>query len=423
MNDDGLGNRMADQRATRDVAPRLAAWMAAVAPERPPARLLEESFARTMTSPQLPVFPWHRGPRWRPSSPDRSRPLALVGLAAAVVIALGVGLLPSGRNDGVGAPSASLSPSPSPSPSPSIGPSFPPAVSVVPIATIPVDAPMALGSDGTTIWLFTANSELVRIDSQTNTVTATAKVDLTTDDFQGLAGDDAGLWVTDWGTNQVLRFDPRSLRLVTSIDTAALSKGMLLSGGTLWVANTRGGSVQRIDPTRNIVTATIAVGPTGPSGPNWLAGGLGSVWTGVPNNASVVRINGATNKIEATIPIRSPASPCGGMAAGSTAIWVTSCDGSNFVAQIDPTTNTQVGTIDLGGRGYTIAMVADRPWISPTGGQIVRIDPATHTVDRVIAPGSGFTGGGDVVVAAGSFWVVDSTANRLLRLPIAAFGG
>jgi hypothetical protein len=83
----------------------------------------------------------------------------------------------------------------------------------------------------------------------------------------------------------------------------------------------------------------------------------------------------------------------------------------------------QVGTIDLGGRGYSIALVGDRPWTSPTNGQIVRIDPITHAVDRVIAPGPGFSGGGDVVVAAGSFWVVDGAANRVLRLPIAPFGG
>jgi hypothetical protein len=34
-----------------------------------------------------------------------------------------------------------------------------------------------------------------------------------------------------------------------------------------------------------------------------------------------------------------------------------------------------------------------------------------------------FSGGGDVVVAAGSFWVIDGSAGRLLRLPLAAFGG
>jgi YVTN family beta-propeller protein len=280
---------------------------------------------------------------------------------------------------------------------------------------------MAMATDGTTIWLFTANSNLVRIDPRTNTVAASVKVDLTTDAFQGLAGNATGLWVTDWNANQLLRFDPQTLRSVTSIPTVALSKGLLLSGGTLWVANTRGGSVERVDPKTNAVTATISVGPTGPSGPNWLAQGLGSIWTSVPNIASVVRINATTNAIEATIPITAPADPCGGLAAGSTAIWASSCDGSDFVAQIDPSTNTQVGEVDLGARGYTFAMVGGRAWISPVGGQIVRLDPATHAVDRVIDPGNGFSGGGDVVTTADSLWVLDFDSNRVLRLPIAAF--
>lgn len=414
-----------DNRAARDVGPVLATWMAAAAPERAPERLLEESFARTMAAPQLPVFPWHLWPRGWASILDRSRRLALVGLVAVVVVAIGATLLPRSPAGNVGGPSGGPSSSPSPVPTPSAteGPSFPPAITVEPIASIPVDKPMAMASDGTMIWLFTANGDLVRIDPQTNAVAATVRLTLSSDSFQGIAGNATGLWVTDWGANQVHRFDPRSLQAVASIDTVALSKGLLLGDGVVWVANTRGGSVQRIDPHTNTVAATIPVGPTGPSGPNWLAQARGSIWAGVPNIGSVVRISAATNKVEATIPIRGPASPCGGLAGGSTAIWITSCDGSNFVAQIDPSTNTQVGQIDLGGRGYAFAMVGDRPWISPAGGQLLRLDPVRRAVDRAIAPGAGFSGGGDVVVADGSFWVVDGVAGRLLRLPIAAFGG
>ena len=60
MNGDGPRDPIRDERANRDVAPLLSAWMDAVAPERPPARLLEEAFARTMTARQETVFPWHR---------------------------------------------------------------------------------------------------------------------------------------------------------------------------------------------------------------------------------------------------------------------------------------------------------------------------------------------------------------------------
>jgi YVTN family beta-propeller protein len=355
--------------------------------------------------------------------------IALAAIAVLVTFAVTSGLAfrPAPGVGGDSSPSPSSSPPPA-GPSASVGPSatvgpFGSPIHVEPTAVIPVDAPLALASDGTSIWLFTAKSDLVRIDPRTASVAASVRLDLSPDAFQGLAGDRAGLWVTDWNGSRVERFDPQTLRSVTSIGTAAASKGVLVAGGSVWVANTRGGSVQRIDPKTNTVTATIPVGPLGPSGPNWLAVGLGSIWVSVPNTGSVVRIGLASNAVQASIPVPGPATPCGGLAAGSTAVWVTSCDGTTFVAQIDPVTNTTVGEIDLGGNGYTFAMAGDRPWISPKGSQLVRLDPVGHGIDRGIVPGTGFSGGGDVVVAAGSLWVIDGAANRILRLPLAALGG
>jgi YVTN family beta-propeller protein len=422
---------MADERAKRGVGPILSAWMADVAPERAPERLFEEAFARTMAIPQLRAWPWHLRQRAGSAADHRVRGLALAGLAVVVVIAIGTGLVARPRDNAGGGPTPIPLPSPSistGSPSPSVVP-FPSAVVVEPTATIPVTGAVTLATDGTSIWLFTTAGELKRIDPVANAVAASVTLNPATDAYQSLAGDRAGLWVTDWDTGKVLRFDPQTLRAtasidLTSIDLGSKPKGVLITTAAIWVANTRGGNVVRIDPKTNKVVATVSTGPTGPSGPNWLAEGSGSIWVGVPNVGSVIRINETTNAVEATIKIVSPASPCGGLAAASTAIWITSCDGGPLVTQIDPVTNTIAATIDLGGRGYTFAMVADRPWVSPTGGQIVRLDPVGHAVDRVIAPGAGFLGGGgDVVVAAGSLWVIDGVSNRVLRLPIAAFGG
>ncbi|HEX2754448.1 MAG TPA: hypothetical protein VHM48_03235 [Candidatus Limnocylindrales bacterium] len=398
-----------------------------MAPPRAPERLLEEAFARTMTARQLRVYPWHvvRLGRRGGSSGNRIGGIAFIGVAVAVAIAVAAGLVVRPGQNISGQPTPSLTP-PSPSPSPSPPASavpFPSAVVVEPTIAIPVTGPITIATDGSSVWLFTATGDLVRIDPQTNAVAASVKLTPATDAYQSLAGNQTGLWVTDWDTNQLLRFEPRTLRSVTTIDMGSQPKGVLVTGSAVWIANTRGGSVQRIDPKTNKIAKTIPVGPTGPSGPNWLAQGSGSIWVGIPNSGSVVRISETTNAIEATIAIPGPASPCGGLAAGTTAIWITSCDGGNLVTQIDPATNAVVGTIDLGGRGYTFAMIADRPWISPTDGQIVRVDPVRHVVDRVIAPGTGFSGGGDVVAAAGSLWVIDGAANRVLRLPIAAFGG
>ena len=429
MSGNGREDPLTGRRSDREVGPILKTWMAAAAPERAPERLLEESFARTMVGSQLRVFPWHRRRSARgASTSNRIAGLALAGVAVALVIAVTAGLVFRPAQGPGGIPSPSPSPSvPSPSPDVSLGPPpsvrpFPSPIAVEPIAEIGVDLPMAWASDGTTIWLFTARSNLLRIDPLTNSIVATVKLDMATDAFQGLAGNSTGLWITNWITNKILRFDPVTLAPVASFDTVALSKGVLVNGDTVWAASTRGGSVQRIDAKTNTITANISVGPTGPSGPNWLARGLGSIWTSVPNTSSVVRINEVTNAVQATIPISGLTTPCGGLTVGSTAVWVATCEGS-YVAQIDPVTNTQVGEVGVGSTTYNPVLIGDRTWIAPEGPRIVRLDPVRHDIDRAVVPGTGLARGGDVLVAAGSVWVMDWAANRILRLPIAAFEG
>jgi streptogramin lyase len=183
--------------------------------------------------------------------------------------------------------------------------------------------------------------------------------------------------------------------------------------------------VLRIDPATNKVVATITVGPTGSSGPNWLASGLGSIWVDIPNNTTVVRIDPVTNGVQATIPV-PPFTLCGGFAVGNSAVWITSCAASSTTARIDPASNTIVATLSLGGLGYNPTLMGDLPWVSvdsgnAVSGTIVRIDPATNSIDRVLVTGASFGGGGDIVVAAGSVWVVDGYNNAVIRLPLTAF--
>jgi len=417
---------MADELTRRSVGPVLAGWMAHAAPDRAPERLFEEAFARTMALPQKRAYPWHR---WALEGlgPNRSRRLAFAGLMAVLVIAIAASLVPQFAGNEVDGPtpSPSRSPSTEPSASASVLPLLLPGVTVKPTAAITLDAPIAFATDGTTIWAFTANSDLLRIDPATNTVAASVKLNLSSDNFQGIAGDATGLWITDRGANKLLRFDPKTLRPVTSIDTVALPMGVLVTPSTVWVASTRGGVVQRFDPKTNKLTANISVGPAGPDGPHLLARGLGSIWTSIPNIGSVVRIDETTNAVLATIPITGPVTgrnrPCGGLAVGSAAVWVTTCEDS-WAAQIDPATNAQVGQIDFDWDA-TIAMVGDRPWIASMGPQLRRLDPISRTFDRAITPGAALARGGVVFIAAESLWVLDKDAKQLLRLPLAPFAG
>jgi len=56
----------------------------------------------------------------------------------------------------------------------------------------------------------------------------------------------------------------------------------------------------------------------------------------------------------------------------------------------------------------TQTLINDAPWASidrdgGVGDVIVRIDPTTHQIDRILSPGADFGGGADTVVAPARF--------------------
>ena len=80
----------------------------------------------------------------------------------------------------------------------------------------------------------------------------------------------------------------------------------------------------------------------------------------------------------------------------------------------------------MGGHGYNPALINGFVWISvdsgdAESGRLVRIEPTTNTIDRVLVPSTSFGGGGDMVVAAGKVWVVDAYHNTVIGLPMSAF--
>jgi hypothetical protein len=95
------------------------------------------------------------------------------------------------------------------------------------------------------------------------------------------------------------------------------------------------------------------------------------------------------------------------------------------MVRIDPVANKVVATINLGGNGDYPIVVNGVPWLAveSASGQparLVRIDPTTNAIDRVVSVGDSFRGA-DLVVATGSVWVIDSANGNILRLPLAAF--
>ena len=416
---------MTRERSDLDFGGALGAWMNDAAPSSVPVPVLEEAFARTMSSRQVRVYPWERVAGRRP------RPMARPGVLLVATVGLLIAILAFGAlGGGFGvAPAPSSTPSATPllSPSPSSSPS-PPAlvpVPIVPTASVAVSKPQSLSSDGTAVWVLTETGLVRRIDPVTNVAGTGIPTGGTSDAYQGISADANGVWVTEFNTGTLFRIDPAS-KVVTTMKVGLAPKGVLATASAIWVADVHDGKVFRIDPATNKIVATITVGPTGTSGPNWLAGGLGSIWVDIPNNYTVVRIDANTNAIQATIPIPKVATPCGGFAVTPTAVWNFTCDGSQGMTRIDPATNTVVTAGKLDEKGYNPSVIDDVPWVSIyTGdgnpGRLGRISSATNAVDLELAPGATFGGGGDMAVASGSVWVIDGGNDRVLRLPLAGF--
>jgi YVTN family beta-propeller protein len=285
--------------------------------------------------------------------------------------------------------------------------------------------PQSLATDGKVLWLLTGTGSVQRIDPLTNTAGPTIQTGGTTDLYNGVAVDANGVWVTDWDSTTLFRIDPTTSK-VAAIELGLALKGVLATGSAVWVAGTHDGKVYRIDPATNKVVATITVGPTGNSGPNWLASGFGSIWASVPNASAVVRIDPITNKVQATIAVPVEVTACGGFAFTATDVWMPSCGGRPTMARIDPAKNVVAGVVRPAGPASTPAFIDGAIWVSvdttpAAPGYLARLSAELDGVDLAVSPGPTFGGGGDLVVAAGSAWVIDGGNDRVLRLPLSGF--
>ena len=320
-------------------------------------------------------------------------------------------------------------PTAEPSPSPS---SDAPAMTPITLqATISVAA-YATAATGDAIWATTPRG-IVRIDPTTNQIVARVALGSGNDEIDAMTATTSDVWVADYDLSTVYRIDPKTGELKATIKVGAQPEGIVANGDGVWTSDHHGGSVTRIDPATNRVVASVSVSPSGPDGPYGLALGFGSVWVGGSNNPAIVRIDAKTNQILATIPVVSPASPCGGVAATSDAIWVSGCHDATSVVRIDPKTNSVVATVEVGGYTDSPFAVADAPWfpVPPFGaerlGGIVRINPDTNRVDRALGLLPGFAGGG-TSLTSDSAWIVDESGNRpiptgpstIVRIPLVA---
>jgi YVTN family beta-propeller protein len=194
------------------------------------------------------------------------------------------------------------------------------------------DLPRGLALAGSTLWVIDgASRALLRVDAPSARVVARVPVGIA--GWYVTAGPDA-VWVSDYGSDSVVRVDPRTNAVAATIGGLPHGPaGLIEAAGALWVACSRADQVARIDPATNQMTAAIAVGHE----PVGVAAGFGSVWVHDENEeraGTVTRVDGATGRVVASVPVGMQAGRDGldGLAVTARGVWVPGLQ----VQRIDP---------------------------------------------------------------------------------------
>lgn len=268
----------------------------------------------------------------------------------------------------------------------------------------------------------------------------------------GVVADGEGAWVTDAAGGRVLRLaaDGTLLqeRLVPGPDLRAA--GLVLTGGSLWVAQLSGtvtrlplGTGPVVSGTGKGESADVAVGPRtawlpghGPSGalvqldvtslritrqvtlpesPFQVELDGDELWV-AGLDSRVFRLDAASGAVLSTVDV-GPAPR--GLALTPDAVWVSVRDAGELV-RVDRATGTALRRLDLGGQPWPVAAQGEEVWVALLGGAVVRVDATsgqvTHRVD--VPPGAR-----GIALTPTAVWVTgaEGSVTRIVR-PLRAAG-
>jgi len=241
-------------------------------------------------------------------------------------------------------------------------------------------------------------------------------------DFLAVDGD--SVWATNKG--RVERWSKAGKLAAVAMPNPC--GAMTIAAGSLWVADCKERTVNRIDIKAAKRTAVIPTGLASPDGEMNVVSGAGSIWVASDKAGLVARIDPATNMVIASVKV-APGSCY--LAFGEGALWVVSA-GSQTVQKVDPATNTAITTTKLGKAPGFLAAGVGGVWVQEQGdGTVARIDPATGAVtgrvkvDDTLKWGDIDTGDGKVwlrTTAGQTFAVIDPVSLAVVARIGAAVG-
>jgi serine/threonine-protein kinase len=250
-------------------------------------------------------------------------------------------------------------------------------------------------------------------------------------DPTGVAVGEGAVWVISQADGTVQRIDPEaSDPVVANKSTGGTPTGIAAGEGAAWIttgfgsAGTGASSLYKFELANNDVTPEVNL----PTGTRAIATGLGSVWVADSNGGKVLRIDPKTRQVQRISVAEDPSSIAIG--SGQTnQVWVSSGAGAS-ISRIDVSSGTpRVQTFDVGMSLADVTVDARSVWaVSDQEDSLLQIDPSTGKVTKTIkvpdTPVAVSEANGEVWVAsyvARTLSEIDSrTGKVVLRLPLRA---
>lgn len=204
-----------------------------------------------------------------------------------------------------------------------------------------------------------APAQVLKVDPATGKVLSvtTLPASESLQEESSVAAGAGSVWVLT-PTYQLVEISPTSGKIVTTAAAPTGSSAVRATDDALWVTNSVGNTLARLDPRDLRPVATIEVG----EGPRFLAVGAGAVWTLDQASGTVTRVDPATNSVVATVRVDEGAIQGGDIAVGGGFVWARVTD--SLVAKIDPSTNTVVARYGPPGGSGSVAADPSAAWIT-----------------------------------------------------------
>jgi streptogramin lyase len=209
----------------------------------------------------------------------------------------------------------------------------------------------------------------------------------------GILGAVGRIWVSNYGDDSLVSLDPRTGRVSRPTPVGGFPCGLAYGAGSIWVENFRDFTVTRVSARTGRVQHSYDVGFS----PYDVTFAAGAAWVTNNGDGTVSRIDATSGAVRT---IRTGGTPTGIAPAGGL-IWVGAGDAG--IVAIDPASNRVVHRIDTDGRAGWTAYDEEHVWVD-AGASVLRVDPATATVDQTLDVGERPADGS---VLDGTLWVPD----------------